>query len=99
MSDFVKIITSALPVINRIQDNVQQALPDKSALTEGQLVENETISPGSTVNHGLGRQAVGALVVKQTDAANPVLVTGLSTTTITVSGAFVAGTTASFWVF
>lgn len=99
MADFLKVVSNVLPVINRVQDQVQEALPSRSSLAEGQLVENETISPGSTVNHGLGRQAIGALIVKQSDATQPILVTELTATTITVSGAFAANTTASFWVF
>ena len=94
MSDFVKIVTTALPVINRIQDNVQSALPERSDITEGFLVENASY-PG-TVNHGLGRQALGAIVVKQ-DGADFVAVTALTSTTLTTASA--GSGTASFWVF
>lgn len=96
MSDFVKIIGEGLGLLNNIQDNVESALPERSALSEGQLVENVSVESGP-INHGLGRQALGAIVVKQDDETNAILITGLSATTITVSGS--ATGTASFWVF
>ena len=99
MSDFVKIISTGLQALDIVQDNVEAALPSRSDLTEGTLVEDVSVSPGSSIDHRLGRQALGAIVVKQSDAANPVLVTGLSGTSITVGGSFAADTTASFWVF
>ncbi len=99
MSDFVKIISTGLQALDIVQDNVEAALPSRSDFTEGTLVEDVSVSPGSSIDHRLGRQALGAIVVKQSDATNPVLVTGLSGTSITVSGSFAADTTASFWVF
>ncbi len=103
MSDFVKIITGVVDVgldaLNMVQDNVEQALPDRSAISEGELVEDATVSPGASVNHRLGRQALGAFVIKQDDPANPVLVTGLSATAVTVNGSFDPDTTISLWVF
>ena len=99
MADFLKIVGEGLGVLNRIQDNVQSALPARSDLTDGFLVEDAAVSNGATINHGLGRQALGAIVVKQTDGTNPILVTGLSATTITVSGDAALAGTASFWVF
>ena len=99
MADFLKIVSTGLKALDIVQDNVESALPSRSDLTEGFMVENASVTPGGSVNHGLGRQALGAIVVKQSDTTNPVLVTGLSGTTITVNGAFTAGTTASFWVF
>ena len=68
MSDLLKIVTTGLEALNLVQDNVQQALPDRSDITEGVLLENVSF-PG-TVNHGLGRQALGAIVLKQSDGAN-----------------------------
>lgn len=99
MSDFVKIVSTGLKALDIVQDNVEAALPSRSDLTEGAFVENVSVSPGSSVDHRLGRQALGAIVVKQSDATNPVLVTGLSGTSITVGGSFAANTTVSFWVF
>jgi len=99
MSDFVKIISTGLSALNIVQDNVEAALPSRSELAEGELVEATTVSPGTSVNHRLGRQALGAFVVKQSDLANPVFVTGLSATTVTVSGSFDPDTTISLWVF
>jgi hypothetical protein len=96
MSDYVKLIGEGLGIINKIQDNVEDALPNRSDLAEGILLENVDIT-STPINHGLGRQALGAIVVKQSDATNPILVTGLSSTAITVSGS--ATGTASFWVF
>ena len=94
MADFLKIVTDAIPVLNRVQDNVRSALPARSDLTEGFLVENATV-PGN-VNHGLGRAAIGAIVVKQTPT-DPVLVTGTSSTTVTLTCA--SSGTASIWEF
>jgi hypothetical protein len=99
MSDFVKIISTGLSALNIVQDNVEAALPSRSDLAEGTLLQDVSVSPGSSVDHRLGRQALGAMVVKQSDTANPILVTGLSGTSITVSGSFAANTTVSFWVF
>ncbi len=95
MADFLKIIQVGSEVLNRVQDNVGKALPARSDITSGFLVENASLS--GTINHRLGRQALGAIVVKQSDDTNPVIVTGLSATTITVAGT--ATGTASFWVF
>lgn len=103
MSDFVKIITGVVDVgldaLNMVQDNVEQALPGRSDISEGELVENVTVSPGASVNHRLGRQSLGAFVLKQDDIVNPVFVTDLSDTTVTVGGSFDPGTTISMWVF
>ena len=96
MSDYVKLIGEGLGILNRIQDNVESALPARSQLTDGTFLEDVDIGSGP-INHGLGRQALGAIVVKQSDNANPIFITGLSATTITVSGS--ATGTASFWVF
>ena len=98
MADFLKIIGDGLGVLNRVQDNVQSALPARSDITEGFLVEDAAVSNGATINHGLGRQALGAIVVKQTDT-NPIFVTALSSTTITIFGDVALTGTASFWVF
>lgn len=95
MSDLLKIVTTGLEALNLVQDNVQQALPDRSDITEGVLLENVSF-PG-TVNHGLGRQALGAIVLKQSDGANFVAVTELSSTSITTVSA--GSGTASLWVF
>ena len=96
MSDFLKIVTDALPIINRVQDNVRSAIPGRSDITEGFLVENASF-PGE-VNHGLGREAIGAIVVKQTDTGtDPLSVTATSSTTVTLACA--SSGTASIWVF
>ena len=94
MADILKIITTGIGVINRVQDNVQAAKPARSDITEGFLVENASY-PGD-VNHGLGRQAIGAFVVNQT-GADPVVVSGLSGTAVTLDS--VGEGTASLWVF
>ena len=99
MGDFFKVLGQGLGILNQVQDNVEAALPDSSDLTEGRLVEAVNVSPGDSVDHELGRQALGAFVVKQSDATAPVLVTGLSSTSITVHGAFAENSLVSFWLF
>jgi hypothetical protein len=99
MADYLKIIQVGAEILNQVQDNVQNALPDRSDLTDGFLVENASVSNGATVNHGLGRQALGAIVVAQTNGVYPILITGLSPTTLTISSDANLDGTASFWVF
>lgn len=103
MSKFVKIIPELVEVgldaLGMVQDNVDQALPETSTIGQGELLEDVTVSPGSTVNHRLGRQALGAIVVKQSDTTAPVLVTALSTSSVTLNGSFATNTTVSLWVF
>ncbi len=94
MSDFLKIVSTGLKALDIVQDNVESALPTRSDITEGFLVENASY-PGA-VNHGLGRQALGAIIVKQ-DGVDFVAVTSLTSTTLTTSS--VGSGTASFWVF
>jgi len=98
MADYLKIIQVGAELLNRVQDNVQNALPDRSDLTDGFLVEDAAVANEATINHGLGRQALGAIVVKQT-GTNPIFITALSSTTITISGDAALDGTASFWVF
>lgn len=98
MADFLKIIQAVgagVGVLNRVQDNVSAAQPARSDITDGFLVENASY-PGS-VNHGLGRQAIGAFVVSQTGGADPVVVTGLSATEVQLDSA--GSGSATLWVF
>lgn len=94
MADILKIISTGAGILNQIQDNVQAASPSESAINEGILLEG--VAYPSTSNHQLGRQAVGAIIVKQS-GADFVAVTGLSATTITTQST--GSGTASIWVF
>ena len=51
MSDYVKLIGEGLGIINKIQDNVEDALPNRSDLAEGILLENVDLT-STPINHG-----------------------------------------------
>jgi hypothetical protein len=95
MADILKIITTGVAIVNRVQDNIQAAKAPRSDITEGFLVEDVDYS--GTVNHGLGRQPVGAFVVNQTGGADPVIITDLNSTSLTTTSS--GSGTASIWVF
>lgn len=97
----VKTLNTGDDILNRLQDNLIQAIEPltKVPISNGILLSNISLSSGSnTVQHGLGRQPLGMVVTGNvTGAALSYTVTNATSTTIPVTASI--ATTASFWVF
>lgn len=100
-------ITTTEETENRIQGNIAAALNPvlQTPVLDGTLVERLVIPAGGklTVAHGLGRPALGALVVDASAAvSNPYRLTADQTSpngAAVLTFATGAGATVSLWVF
>lgn len=100
IKDFVRLQTGS-GILNRIQDSITRSGNEESDFQKGALVKDITLAGGTPqeVQHGLGRKALGAVMVKSsvpTDYAFRDSQVDTSRFILIESG---AGVTASFWVF
>jgi hypothetical protein len=97
----VKALNTDDDILNRIQDNLIQAIEPltRSSITNGILLQSKPLTIGNNIiDHGLGRQPLGLIVVS--NSAGSVLsysISNATTRSIPVNASI--ATTASFWVF